>query len=90
MAASDSAAGLVQATSPGNGVRLIALNRPDKRNALSKRLIAELLGELDAASKDPAVTAIVLTGNGPFFCGMWRSLGTPPPPRLHPQMSQCR
>ncbi|UNI16782.1 Enoyl-CoA hydratase [Purpureocillium takamizusanense] len=69
MSGSDSvAAGLVQATSPVDGVKLIALNRPGKRNALSGQLIAEFLGALSAASTDPGVRAIVITGNGPFFC----------------------
>ncbi|KAL3953884.1 hypothetical protein ACCO45_011840 [Purpureocillium lilacinum] len=69
MSGSDSvAAGLVQATSPVDGVRLIALNRSSKRNALSRQLIAEFLGALSTASTDPGVKAIVITGNGPFFC----------------------
>lgn len=72
MSGSDSvAAGLVQATSPVDGVRLIALNRSSKRNALSGQLIAEFLGALSTASTDPGVKAIVITGNGPFFCGMY-------------------
>ncbi|OAQ95376.1 crotonase, core [Purpureocillium lilacinum] len=69
MSGSDSvAAGLVQATSPVDGVRLLALNRSSKRNALSGQLIAEFLGALSTASTDPGVKAIVITGNGPFFC----------------------
>jgi len=72
MSGSDSvAAGLVQATSPVDGVRLLALNRSSKRNALSGQLIAEFLGALSTASTDPGVKAIVITGNGPFFCGMY-------------------
>ncbi|KAJ6444926.1 crotonase, core [Purpureocillium lavendulum] len=67
-AAAAAAAGLVQATSPTDGVRLVTLNRPGKRNALSGQLIAELLGALSAASTDPGVKAVIITGNGPFFC----------------------
>ncbi|KAK4092855.1 hypothetical protein PCL_11525 [Purpureocillium lilacinum] len=59
---------LPEATSPVDGVRLIALNRSSKRNALSRQLIAEFLGALSTASTDPGVKAIVITGNGPFFC----------------------
>ncbi|POR37427.1 Uncharacterized protein TPAR_02360 [Tolypocladium paradoxum] len=66
---SGSASGLVQATSPADGVRLITLNRPEKRNALSQQLIAEFLGELSRASTDSAIRAIVVTGRGPFFSG---------------------
>ncbi|EFY99894.2 enoyl-CoA hydratase/isomerase family protein [Metarhizium robertsii] len=62
-----SASGLVQATSPAQGVRLITFTRPEKRNALSRQLLDEFLVELEAASTDPAVKAIVITGTGTFF-----------------------
>ncbi|KAJ2978375.1 hypothetical protein NQ176_g3848 [Zarea fungicola] len=63
-----STSSLVVTSTPANGVRLISLNRPDKRNALSEPLIRSLLSELSAASSDPEVFSIILTGNGPFFC----------------------
>ncbi|RDA93942.1 hypothetical protein CP533_4998 [Ophiocordyceps camponoti-saundersi (nom. inval.)] len=59
---------LVQATSPRDGVRVVSLNRPSKRNALSGPLMAEFLACLVQASQDPSVKVIVVTGNGPFFC----------------------
>ncbi|PHH71481.1 hypothetical protein CDD80_5247 [Ophiocordyceps camponoti-rufipedis] len=59
---------LVQATSPRPGVRLVSLNRPGKRNALSGQVITDLLTCLDRASRDQSVKIIVVTGNGPFFC----------------------
>ncbi|KAK2600026.1 hypothetical protein QQS21_005260 [Conoideocrella luteorostrata] len=62
-----SASSLVQATSPANGVRLITLNRPEKRNAMSQTLLGVLLSELKIASTDAAVKAIVITGSGTFF-----------------------
>lgn len=65
---------LVTASSPAEGVRLIALNRPQKRNALSQELIKQLLKALSDASHDAAVHAIVITGNGDLFCGMSRTL----------------
>lgn len=46
----------------------LTLNRPDKRNALSRQLIAELTAAFAAADADPAVRSIVLTGQGPAFC----------------------
>lgn len=64
-----STSGLVQATSPTDGVRLITFNRPEKRNALSRQLLDEFLTELRHASTDPAVHAIVISGNGTFFSG---------------------
>lgn len=50
------------------GTRRIALNRPDKHNAFDAATIAELAAAFDAASSDPAVRAVVLTGHGPSFC----------------------
>ena len=46
----------------------IALNRPEKRNALNMALCADLLRALDDAESSPEVRAILLTGNGPAFC----------------------
>jgi methylglutaconyl-CoA hydratase len=48
--------------------RLLALNRPDARNALSGELIAALQSELDAAEGDARVRAVVITGAGRDFC----------------------
>ncbi|WP_137929101.1 enoyl-CoA hydratase/isomerase family protein [Mesorhizobium comanense] len=49
-------------------VRVIALNRPDKLNALDTELTQALYDALQAADRDIAVRAIVLTGNGRAFC----------------------
>jgi enoyl-CoA hydratase/carnithine racemase len=46
----------------------LALNRPEKRNALNIQLCRELVHALDAAEKDPGIGAILLTGNGKCFC----------------------
>ena len=46
----------------------LTLNRPDKRNALDANLCRALVRALDDAAGDPAVGAIVLTGNGKAFC----------------------
>lgn len=47
---------------------LITLNRPDRLNALTKRLEAELRTAIEQAGCDTAVRAIVLTGAGRAFC----------------------
>lgn len=60
---------LVKVTSPAEGIKLLSFNRPQKRNALSKDLIAEFLLQLASASKDPQVRVIVITGEGSFFSG---------------------
>jgi enoyl-CoA hydratase/carnithine racemase len=49
------------------GITTLTLNRPDKRNALSSELIAELSRILDAISKDISVKVVVLAGAGPVF-----------------------
>jgi enoyl-CoA hydratase len=61
---------------PGSGlltetrghVRVLTLDRPERRNALSSALQAHLVDELLDCATDPQVRAIVLTGNGPAFC----------------------
>lgn len=50
------------------GVRLLTLNRPAKRNALSHRLVLDLLAVLADAESDNAVRVIVVTGAGESFC----------------------
>jgi enoyl-CoA hydratase/carnithine racemase len=49
-------------------VRVLTLNRPEKRNALNTALTQDLLEALRAADQDDGVAAIVLTGAGPGFC----------------------
>jgi enoyl-CoA hydratase/carnithine racemase len=50
-----------------DAVRHVVLNRPEKRNALSSALIAELGDALRGAAADPAVRCVVLRGEGPMF-----------------------
>ena len=50
-----------------DAVRILTLNRPEKRNALDTLLIAGLLAALDAANGDDGVGAIVLAGAGKLF-----------------------
>lgn len=49
-------------------VATITLNRPERMNALTKVLEAELRSAIEQAGRDPAVRAIVLTGAGKAFC----------------------
>ena len=49
-------------------VRLLTLDRPERRNALSSALQADLIEQLLGAAEGGTVRAIVLTGNGPAFC----------------------
>ena len=49
-------------------VRLLTMNRPEKRNALNSELTQGLLDAFRAADADESVGAIVLTGAGQGFC----------------------
>jgi enoyl-CoA hydratase len=51
-----------------DGIAVLTLNRPEKRNALSRALREEIVGRLDELAKSDAVRAVVLTGAGPVFC----------------------
>ena len=58
--------GLVLA-SRTDGVLRVAMNRPEARNAMSQALIAELTEAFRSTAADPAVRAVVLSGEGPDF-----------------------
>jgi 2-(1,2-epoxy-1,2-dihydrophenyl)acetyl-CoA isomerase len=49
-------------------VATIALNRPDKRNAINMQLHRDLAAALQLVRRDRAVRALLLTGRGPGFC----------------------
>ena len=51
------------------GVLRLVLDRPDKRNAIDDGMMAGLVEAIDAANRDEAVRAILLTGAGDHFCG---------------------
>jgi enoyl-CoA hydratase/carnithine racemase len=50
-----------------NGVVRLTLNRPEKRNALSRELLAELGEELQRIAEDSEARVVVLAANGPVF-----------------------
>lgn len=49
-------------------VRVITLNRPERMNAWTFEMAAELRAEITAANEDDGVDAIVITGAGKGFC----------------------
>ena len=49
-------------------VRVLTMNRPEKRNALDTVLTRALLDALRAADADDSVNCVVLTGAGQGFC----------------------
>lgn len=46
----------------------ITLNRPDKLNAFTRDMMAEMIGAFDRADADDEVRAIIVTGAGRGFC----------------------
>jgi enoyl-CoA hydratase len=50
-----------------DGVRVLTLNDPGRRNALSPSLQAELGAAVDAVSSDAQARVLVVTGSGPAF-----------------------
>ena len=60
---------LVQVEIDEHGVALVKLNRPEKRNALSRTLIDSLALAIATVERDEKVRVVVLTGSqtaGPF------------------------
>jgi enoyl-CoA hydratase len=55
-------------TTDDGPVRVLTMNRPEARNALSTKLIEELFAALCDADADESVRAVVLTGVDPAFC----------------------
>ena len=51
-----------------NGVVSLALNAPEKRNALSAQMIAELTHFATTTADHPQMRVVVLSGRGTFFC----------------------
>jgi 2-(1,2-epoxy-1,2-dihydrophenyl)acetyl-CoA isomerase len=51
-----------------DGVAVITMNRPDRRNALSRPMLSAMATVLAAVEADDAVGCVVLTGAGGAFC----------------------
>ncbi len=49
-------------------LRVLRLNRPDRKNALNGELIEAIVSAVRAAASDDGVWAIAMTGNGDAFC----------------------
>ncbi|MDC1382875.1 enoyl-CoA hydratase/isomerase family protein [Candidatus Puniceispirillum sp.] len=67
-----------------NGVAMVTLNRPEKRNAINDEMREALINVLETVNKDDSIKASVLTGAGTVFCaggdigGMRDRLNAPP------------
>lgn len=54
-----------------NGVGILQLDHPGKRNALGWELHHGLIGALEGWAHDDAVAAVLLIGNEEYFCSGW-------------------
>lgn len=50
------------------GMRVIKLNRPNKKNSITEQMYDEWCAALDEAGKDDATSIAVLTGAGDYYC----------------------
>jgi enoyl-CoA hydratase len=57
----------IEQEAPAEGVALLRINRPAARNALSVATRVDMARCIDACDADPAVRAIVITGNAKAF-----------------------
>ncbi len=58
----------IQSQLSADGIRTIALNRPDSLNAMNRQLIDDVTRAFDDANADEATRVIIFTGNGRAFC----------------------
>ncbi len=49
-------------------VARITLDRPERGNGITRRMVSELEGCVERADLDPAVHLVLLAGNGKGFC----------------------
>jgi enoyl-CoA hydratase/carnithine racemase len=58
----------VLVTTPGPGIRLVTLNRPGVRNAMTEEMTAAWDKAMDQVSADRDTRVVVVTGQGSSFC----------------------
>ena len=52
---------------PGDGVRYLTLDRPEKKNAISSAMRTQLLAELQSLDHDPDTRVTIIRGAGDCF-----------------------
>jgi enoyl-CoA hydratase len=50
------------------GIVRVILDRPERRNAISRQVQGELIDAVERAARDPQAGAVVISGEGPSFC----------------------
>ncbi len=53
---------------PADGVAVLVLDDPDRRNAMSEEMTDSWVRAVDAIAADPTVRCVVVTGEGTAFC----------------------
>jgi enoyl-CoA hydratase len=76
----------VRIEQPSDAVRIIRLDRPERLNAITFELVADLHDALDAVAADATCKVAVLTGAGRGFCAGLdlKDFGSPPAAGEHP------
>lgn len=79
-------------TEDAGPVRVVTLNRPDKRNAIDLELRVVLAEAIEAAMADAAVRVLVLTGAGGTFCsgGDIATMHRMPPAESRPRVEAAQ
>jgi enoyl-CoA hydratase len=75
----------VEVASAASAVKVLRLSRPDRLNAMSFELVADLHDALDEIAADDACKVVILTGEGRGFCAGLdlKDWGTPPSAGSH-------
>jgi enoyl-CoA hydratase len=78
--------GTVELSQPAEHITLIRLDKPDRLNAISFDLVADLHDALDHVAADDDCKVAILTGAGRGFCAGLdlKDWGAPPQPGGHP------
>ena len=58
----------VTTTTIEDGIVVVTIDRPERRNALSNRTLDELHATFDEIAADPAIRVVIVTGAGAGFC----------------------
>src|SRR5689334_10362442 len=81
---------LVTVERHSDAITYLTLNRPDRLNALTFELVADLHDALDAVSSDPGCKVAILRGAGRGFCAGLdlRDFGMPPAADAHAHINK--
>jgi len=55
-------------TEIADGVAVVSLDDPDRRNALNAEMVDEIIATFDALEGDDQASAVIITGRGKAFC----------------------